>query len=182
MTDLSGAQREASAEPSKQNEEASVLGSLLVVFGGALLTGFIAAFALQLLSGSSNKSELTRVAASELDAAASTLVSSQATQRVADAKSCKAPLALLTVVKKTGSPDATIRIESGEYVSPPFVVTDVPQQLAVPYPAPYPVGRGVMSIIGEGKDITVWMTPGWTVPILSGIATHNVWWDPKPNC
>ena len=60
--------------------------------------------------------------------------------------------------------------------------TDKPQQIAVPFPAPYPVGKGVMSVMGEGKDITVWMTPGWTVPILSGIATKNVWWDTKPNC
>lgn len=182
MSDLGNAQRAAGPEPSKQDEEKSSLGGLLVISGGALLTALLVAFALGLNPGSSNEAKLTPVAVSELDAAAATLIGSQAAQRVADAKTCKAPLVVLTIVKKGGSPDATIRIGSGDYVSPPFVVTDKPQQVAVPFPAPYPVGKGVMSVMGEGKDITVYMTPGWTVPILSGTATHNVWWDTKPNC
>jgi len=182
MSDLGNAQQAPGAEPSKQDKENSGFGSLAVLCGGALVTALIVAFALGLTPGSSGEPKLTPVAVSELDAAAASLVSNQAAQRVADAKSCKAPLAVLTIVKNAGSPDATIRVGSGDYVSPPFVVTDKPQQVAVPFPAPYPVGKGVMSIMGEGKDITVWMTPGWTVPVLSGIATQNVWWDTKPNC
>lgn len=182
MSDLGNAQRAAGPEPSKQDEEKSSPGSLLVLCGGALVTALIVALALGLGPSSSNGAKLTPVGVSELDAASATLVSSQAAQRVADAKTCKAPLAVLTIAKKGGSPDATIRIGSGDYVSPAFVVTDKPQQVAVPFPAPYPVGKGVMSVMGEGKDITVWMTPGWTVPILSGAATQNVWWDTKPNC
>ena len=133
----------------------------------------------QLKPGSSSETKLTPVAVSELDAAAATLVSSQAAQRIADAKTCKAQLVVLTIVKKGGAPDTTIRIGSGDYVSPPFLVTDKPQQVAVPFPAPYPVGKGVISIMGEGKDITVWMTPGWTVLRSNGCkrrptrATHS---------
>jgi len=183
MSDPGNAQRAAGGpEPSKQGEDESGLRGLLIICGGALLTALLVAFALGLNPGSSNDPKLTPIAVSELDAAAATLVGGQAAQRVADAKTCKAPLAVLTIVKKGGSPDATIRIGSGEYVSPPFVVTDKPQQVAVPFPAPYPVGKGVMTVMGEGKDITVWMTPGWTIPTLAGIATQNVHWDTKPNC
>ena len=183
MSDPGNAQRAAGPEPSKQGEEKSSFGTLAVLCGGALLTALVAAFALGLNLGSSSEAKLTPIAVSELDAAASTLVSTQAAQRVADAKTCKAPLVVLTIVKKAGSPDATIRVGSGDYVSPPFVITDKPQQVAVPFPRGwYPVGKGVMSVMGEGKDITVWMTPGWTVPTLNGIATQNVWWDTKPNC
>jgi hypothetical protein len=186
MSDMGSAQRAPGSEPSRQGgdqgEEKSGLHGLLVICAGALLTALVVAFALGLNPGSSNDAKLTAIAVSELDAAASTLLGSQATQRVADAKTCKAPLAVLTVVKQGGSPDTTIRIRSGDYVSPPFVITDKPQQIAVPFPAPYPVGKGVMSVLGEGKDITVWMTPGWTIPTLAGTATQNVHWDTKPNC
>lgn len=182
MSDLGNAQRASGSEPSKQIEQKSGYGTLAVIAGGAMLTALLVAFALGLTPGSSAEAQLTPVAVTELDAAAATLVSSQAAQRVADAKTCKAPLAILTIVKKGGSPDATIRIGSGDYVSPPFVITDKPQQVAVPFPAPYPVGKGVMSVMGEGKDVTVWMTPGWSIPVLSGIATQNVWWNTKPNC
>jgi hypothetical protein len=186
MSDLGNTQRADGPAPSKQGgdqgEEKSSLRGLLVICGGALLTSLVVAFALSLNPGLPTEAKLTPIAVSELDAAAGTLITSQAAQRVADAKVCKAPLAVLTIVKQAGSPDATIRIGSGDYVSPPFVVTDQPQQVAVPFPAPYQVGKGLMSVMGEGKGITVWMTPGWIIPTLSGIATQNVWWDTRPNC
>jgi hypothetical protein len=105
MSDLGNAQQAPGAEPSKQDKEKSGFGSLAVLCGGALVTALIVAFALGLTPGSSGEAKLTSVAVSELDAAAASLVSNQAAQRVADAKSCKAPLAVLTIVKNAGSPD-----------------------------------------------------------------------------
>lgn len=182
MSDHGSAQHATGPEQKKHPEEGGSLRTIMVLCGGALLTALLVAYSLGLNPSLSTDSVLTPVKVTELDAAAPSLYSNQAAQRVADAKTCKAPLAILTLVKRAGTPDATIRIGSGDYVSPPYVVTDKPQQVAIPFPAPYPVGKGVISVMGEGKDITVWMTPGWTIPSLTGIASHNVRWDTKPNC
>ena len=61
---------------------------------------------------------------------------------MADAKSCKAPIASVVLVKRPGTASALVRIRSGDDSSPAFQVTDIPQRIAIPYPAPYPTGRG----------------------------------------
>lgn len=147
-----------------------------------MLTALILGLTLSSNLSTSSTYELTAVAQSELDQAASSLYSGLATQQIADAKSCKAPLAVLTIAKRPGAPNSTIRISSGSYTSPPFLISDAPQRVAVPFPAPYPVGKGTISVLGEGKDLTVWLSPGWTIPLLSGSASHGVYWHPKPNC
>jgi hypothetical protein len=44
----------------------------------------------------------------------------------------------VTLVKAPGSPSGTVRVRSGSYLSPAFHVTEAPQRVAIPYPAPYP--------------------------------------------
>lgn len=152
------------------------------IIAGAILTAILLAFALAPGTSTSSDSRLTPVMASDLDSAAASLNPAQAAQRIADAKTCKAPLATLTIVKRAGAPDSTIRVSSGDYVSPPFKVTDTPQRVAIPYPAPYPTGKGVISVLGEGSDLSIWVAPVWTIPQLNGTASLNVWWNTDQPC
>ena len=182
MSATGSAQQAKKSDRSGSGQDRSRLIGFGVLGAGALLTALLLGYALGPTSLSSSESNIAAIAPSELDAAAASLYTNQAAQRVADAKTCKAPLAILIISKAPGSPDATIRIGSGDYVSPPFKITEAPQQVAVPFPAPFPVGKGVISVLGEGKNLTVWMTPGWTIDDLTGIATRNVIWDTTPNC
>jgi hypothetical protein len=99
-----------------------------------------------------------------------------------DAKSCKAPLAWVTLVKRPGSRGGMVRIISGSYLSPPFQLTDAPQRIAIPYPAPYPTGLGVLSLVGDADEVWFYLTPGWFVQPLKGTASINVHWTPGNPC
>ena len=156
---------------------------LLATTLGAALTGAALAGALSigapLSSGAS--AELSPIAAAQLDDAARTLNPAQTGQLVADAKSCKIPLAYVSLWTADGSPQ-TVRIRSGNYVSPPFALTGAPQRVAIPFPAPYAAGRGTLSIEGQGRNVAVSLTPAWSVASLVGQATTNVIWTPKNPC
>jgi len=78
---------------------------------------------------------------------------------------------------------ATLRIRSGSYVSPAITLTEAPRRVAVPLPAPYPTGKGVISIEGTARGVNVWLTPGRHLESLNGIEAIPVVWTPKdPPC
>ena len=76
----------------------------------------------------------------------------------------------------------SIRIRSGDYLSPSIRVTDSPRRIAVPFPAPYPNGRGFLSVEGSARGLTVWLSPGRYVGTLDGAAPITVVWTPKNPC
>jgi len=159
------------------------LRMLIVAAAGAAVTGLIVAGAIPLLSRSSEPT-LAALPQSEIAAAMTTLDPNTSKEAVADAKACRAPMAWVALVKQPGSPDGTVRIRSGSYLSPPVHVTDLPQRIALPYPAPYPTGHGVLWAIGDASAVMVYITPGWNVPALNGTAgaSINVVWDTKNPC
>jgi hypothetical protein len=91
-------------------------------------------------------------------------------------------LGYLTVVAAPGATPGKIRIRSGAYVSPNILVTDAPRRIAIPYPAPYQTGRGIITIEGAAQDLRVWLKPVWQAPALAGAATISVTWIPKKPC
>jgi hypothetical protein len=159
-----------------------------VILIGALLTAGLVVLATHPrvtgLSTGSSASEPTLAAlpAAELAAAMPTLDPATSQQPVAEAKSCKAPLAFVSVRKQPGTPGGMIRIRSGSYLSPAFNVTEAPQRIAIPYPAPYPTGRGALFVIGEASGVSINLTPGWSVQTLNGAAPINVVWTPGNPC
>jgi len=164
------------------------LRMLIIAAAGAAVTGLIVAGAIGsggfgMLSHSSEPT-LAALAPSDIPAAMATLDPATSQEAVADAKACRAPMAWVTLVKQAGSPDGTVRIRSGSYLSPPVRVTEVPQRIALPYPAPYATGHGVLWAVGEGSGVTVYLTPGWNVPALNGGdgASINVVWTPRNPC
>jgi hypothetical protein len=67
-------------------------------------------------------------------------------------------------------------------VSPSYVLTDQPQRIAIPFPAAYPSGRGVISVEGQAQNLAVALTPTWKINSLTGTAAMNVIWAPKNGC
>jgi hypothetical protein len=162
-----------------------------ITVAGALMAGGLVAAALTSETSSARLSALgygeptiSALPANEIAAAMPTLDPEAAQAAVAEAKSCKAPLAWVVLVRRPGAPasGAVVRIRSGAYLSPPFQVTDVPQRIAIPYPAPYATGRGVLSLVGDASDLWFYLTPGRFTERLNGTVSINVIWTPGNPC
>ena len=96
-------------------------------------------------AGSASAPIVSFVDQRDIDAASSTLNPSVAGGLVDEAKRCKIPLASITIARGTAQLGSTLRIRAGNYVSPYFSITDNMQRIALPYPAPYGAGAGIMS-------------------------------------
>ena len=150
-----------------------------------LIAGLVAGIAMAAMVSSQGSNgegaELASVAGLQIDAAATTMNLAGAKDAVDDAKSCRTPLAEITLAAASGT-TSTIRVHSGGYVSPPYVLTDQPQRIAIPFPGAYPSGRGVISIEGQAQNLAVALTPTWKINSLTGTAARNVIWTPKNGC
>jgi hypothetical protein len=163
---------------------------ILITITGALVTAGVAVAAVSPdlisrgLPGLAGDAEPTLSVLSPADIATALPTLDPATSKTAveDAKACKAPLAWVTLMKRPGSRGGVVRINSGLYLSPPFQLTDAPQRIAIPYPAPYPTGRGVLSLVGDADEVWFHLTPGWFVPSVNGAASINVHWKPGAPC
>src|SRR6516225_1900371 len=198
MNDAAAAAKSAKAErsPKTRSDDAApgasqrFLPGAAIVIAGALITAGIAAVALtpglmgarSSAAGGYEEPTLSALAPSEIAAAVPTLDPATSQAVVADAKSCKAPLAWVALVERAGAPSGMVRIRSGAYLSPAFHVTGVPQRIAIPYPAPYSAGRGVLSLVGDASDLWFYLTPGWFIETLNGAASINVVWTPGSPC
>ena len=95
---------------------------------------------------------------------------------------CGRRLAWVTVVRAPGQPSGRIRLRSGGYVSPAFDLMDEPVRVAIPFPAPYPTGRGTISVLGATTDAVVALAPSWHVMAQAGTETREVTWTPAAAC
>jgi hypothetical protein len=116
----------------------------------------------------------------EINAALPTLDPGTSKAAVDDAKNCKAPLAWVTLTQRNGH-GGMVRVRSGQYLSPPIKLTPAPQRIAIPYPAPYPVGRGVLTLVGEADKVGFYLTPGG-VQDVNGTYSVNVRWQVRNPC
>ncbi len=147
----------------------------------AVVAGVAIAAVLSPQRSNGEGAELASVAGSQIESAATTMDLVAASDAVEDAKRCRIPLAQITLAAASGS-TSTIRVRSGSYVSPSYVLTDQPQRIAIPFPAAYPSGRGVISVEGQAQNLAVALTPTWKVNSLTGTAVMNVIWTPKTGC
>jgi hypothetical protein len=116
----------------------------------------------------------------EINGALPTLDPGTSKIAVDDAKNCKAPLAWVTLTQRNGH-GGMVRIRSGQYLSPPIKLTPVPQRVAVPYPAPYPIGRGVLTLVGEADQVGFYLRPGG-ISDVNGTYSVNVRWQVRSPC
>jgi hypothetical protein len=128
---------------------------------------------------------LSLVAPAEITDASRTLDPASSEQLASDAKKCSVPLAQVAIWKTPGASGGAIRIHSGSYTSPVFTLTDAPQRVAIPFPAPYASGQGVISVesVGGAADgAVISVSPAWHVNSLPGSASLDVVWTPKDPC
>jgi hypothetical protein len=158
--------------------------ALVAGIGGGVTLAVVIAVAMMGQSGPSaaGQPELALVAQADLDGAAATLAPQAAPALEAEAKSCTTPLASVVLSKATTGAAGAVRVRSGDYVSPSFTLTDAPQRVAIPYPAPYLTGKGIIAIEGNATDAVIGLAPAQSFATLAGSAPIQVWWTPKKPC
>lgn len=117
----------------------------------------------------------------DISAALPTLDPGMSKAAVDDAKNCKAPLGWVTLTQRPGDHGDLVRVRSGAYLSPPIKLTAVPQRVAIPYPAPYPTGHGVLTLVGEANQVGFYLTPGGVYDV-NGAYSINVRWQVRNPC
>jgi hypothetical protein len=122
------------------------------------------------------------VAPAELSDAAQTLSNALAMGLVDEARRCAAPLAYVTLAKAAADASGTLRFRSGNYVSPVFLLTDAPQRIALPFPAPYPAGKGTITVEGGATGAVLGLLPPSRIDRLAGSTVIPVWWTPRKFC
>jgi hypothetical protein len=132
-------------------------------------------------AGVGEESTLEVLVPADINAALPTLDPGTSKAAVDDAKNCKAPLAWVTLTQRPSGHGGMVRVRSGQYVSPPINLTTTPQRVAVPYPAPYPAGRGVLTLVGEADQVGFYLTPGG-VHDVNGTYSVNVRWQVRNPC
>jgi hypothetical protein len=155
----------------------------MLMGAGGLLVGVLAAASLMALpAGEPGTATLEMVAKDQLADAIVSLGGAAPAGAVAEAQQCKVPLAYVTVSADGATTASSIRIRSGMFQSPSILLTSSPRRIAIPFPAPYQTGRGMLFVEGAGQGVNVWLTPGSHYTKLEGTAAINVVWTPKPPC
>lgn len=156
---------------------------LLLAGVGGLITG-IAVIAAMLSSpvGNSQSSTLQQVGAAELSDAVISMDQAAGKAAIDDAKSCKVPLAHVTLAVPAGNAPGSVKIHSGTYTTPSLRVTESPVTIAIPFPTAYESGQGVITIEGTSGPISVWLAPVWSTSTLAGTLPINVKWIPNKPC
>ncbi|WP_149344164.1 hypothetical protein [Neorhizobium sp. P12A] len=96
---------------------------------------------------------------------------------------CPLPLAWISIRGAPGQPPTSVRLRSGAYLSPAFKLTDVPVRVAIPFPAPYDIGKGQLTVLGTGATASIALTPPWQVAFnQSNTSVHNVSWRAIKRC
>ena len=181
---MSADERAQEARPKAARAPGGVPGGWAAVgisIVSALIAGYLVRPAASVAdgAGAAGLSRLAEVAPDEVGAALETVEGSREQIAQFRAKeSCKRRLAWVTIVGLPNRPAGRIRLQSGRYISPAFEMTDVPVRVALPYPAPYPAGRGTISILGTSSDATVALSPAWQVMAQQGFQSHEVTWTP----
>ena len=170
----------------RETKPGSSRGIVIGIIGGIAIAG-IAAGVLWPRAGEKppasvgEESTLEVLLPADINAALPTLDPGTSKAAVDDAKNCKVPLAWVTLTQRPGGHGGMVRIRSGSYTSPPIKLAPVPQRVAVPYPAPYPTGRGVLTLLGEADQVGFYLTPGG-VHDVNGAYSVNVRWQVRNPC
>jgi hypothetical protein len=156
-------------------------GYVAAALGGiAIAVAVVLAAASPALKGTASEPAIRQVALTDVSEAITTLAPGVAAALGEEAKSCKAPLAEVVLKNAPGAAPGLVWIRSGSYVSPPFMLTDAPQRIAIPFPTPYQTGRGVIVVEGANTGATISLYP--TNTVTSARFPINIWWTPGKPC
>jgi len=174
-------------EPPPGKKPGGARGIVIGVVGAVVIAGIAAGVVVPRITGDNppaavgEESTLEVLAPADINAALPTLDPATSKAAVDDAKNCKVPMGWVTLQQRPGGNGGMVRIRSGSYTSPPIKLTPVPQRVAVPYPAPYPTGRGVLTLLGEADKVGFYLTPGG-VHDVNGAYSVNVRWQVRNPC
>ena len=171
--------------PQRDKKPDSSRRLLIGIVGGLLVTGIAGGVVVPNIVRDKppvvgEESTLEVLVPGEINLALPTLDPGTSKSAVDDAKNCKAPLAWVTLTQRNGH-GGMVRVRSGQYLSPPIKLTPAPQRIAIPYPAPYPVGRGVLSLVGVADQVGFYLRPG-VVQDVNGAYSVNVRWQVRNPC
>jgi hypothetical protein len=173
-------------EPPRRRPPGSSRGTLIGIAGGLVIAGIAAVVVLPGVvrdkpAAVGEESTLEVLVPADINAALPTLDPGTSKVAVDDAKNCKVPLGWVTLTQRPNGNGGMVRIRSGQYLSPPIKLTPTPQRVAIPYPAPYPTGRGVLTLAGEADQVGFYLRPGG-VHDVNGTYSVNVRWQVRNPC
>ncbi len=128
--------------------------------------------------------QLDQVAPADVTAALGTVSGSAdfLAQFKARQNQCGMPLAWVSLAGAPAGGAEEIRVKSGDYVSPGFAPQAGPTRIAIPYPAPYEDGSGVLTLISEGSGAVVALAPAVAVPAGAREVVLPVVWPAGAPC
>lgn len=124
---------------------------------------------------------IDRVTSADLDKAMTTLSPQALQEAKADPRECRIPMGFIVVATPGNPAGGTVRFRTSRYESPPFVITDKPQRIAIPNPMPEG-GIGLLSVEGDAKGLVVALTPPAQMEPVNGTATTKVIFPASPPC
>ena len=176
----SGHDRPPGQEPPRGKKPGSSRGTWIGIAGGLVIV-VLPNIVSEKPPVVGEESTLEVLVPADISAALPTLDPGTSKAAVDDAKNCKAPLAWVTLTQRPSGHGGMVRVRSGSYLSPPIKLTPIPQRIAIPYPAPYPTGRGVLTLVGEADQVGFYLTPGG-VHDVNGTYSVNVHWQVRNPC
>ena len=181
--------RSITAAPRRSAERAAWPGMLpataITLISCVLCWAWLAAAgADQPTSGAAEPAELAQVDDADISAGLTTLDGSPGFLAGFQQKpdGCQRPLAWVTVVRAPGQPAGSVRIQSGNYFSPVFGLSETPVRIALPYPAPYEVGHGTLAVLVENAGAIITLHPAWHISASAGRVVHRVTWSTGNRC
>ena len=161
-------------------------GIVIGIIGGVVIAGIAAGVLWPRVgdkpsAGVGEESTLEVLVPGDINAALPTLDPGTSKAAVDDAKNCQVPLAWVTLTQRLSGHGGMVRVRSGSYLSPPIQLTTTPQRVAIPYPAPYPTGRGVLTLVGEADQVGFYLRPGG-IHDVNGTYSVNVRWQIRNPC
>ncbi len=121
------------------------------------------------------------VTSADFDQAMATLNAQAIQQAKADPRECRIPMGFIVAATPGNPAGGTVRFRTSRYESPPFVITDKPQRIAIPNPMPEG-GVGLLSVEGDAKGLVVALTPPASMEPVNGTATTRVIFPVSPPC
>ena len=153
---------------------------LVILFAGAIL-GSVAGWSIA-AHRPTKLPVVDKVTSVDFADAMTTLSAEAIHQAREDPRECWVQLGYITVATPGHPAGGTVRFRTSRYESPPFVVSDKPQRIAIPNPFPETGGTGPLSVDGDAKGLVVALTPPTLMEPVNGTTSTEVVFLPSPSC
>jgi hypothetical protein len=155
--------------------------SAVVLLAGTIALGIAAGWYLA-RHAAAKPPVIENVTSADFEKAMTTLSAEALQQARDDPRECRVRMGYITVATPGNPAGGTVRFRVSSYQTPPFIVTDRPQRIAIPNPFPGTGGTGLLSVDGEAKGLVVALTPPTPMEPVNGTATTEVIFLPVPLC